>query len=308
MVMEYIPIDSIDEIDPSKVSIRDLNKKYIDRDGNRYAIRFDLTNRRVEIVRLARTIEEARKIQMDIRSGKISARPGKSSLQNEKSMSEDLSSDPQSLSTDEFYSSDSTGFSSATDDFHEPGMVAETEISESELFEEIIYELGKIQESQTAVLNGLKKSRVFESGDDSITEIQRKVDLESTKPIDEALNYYKELTSYPRAVSHYMTKLSRPQKQYLETIKDEDLLLAWVKKFQLEDTFRSALKSVSLIVDYLRSRISAITDSELAALPATQTIPFRDVTPSLDMITQRADSCMHKLKTWKATEFPHEVQ
>lgn len=303
--MEYTPIDSIHDIDPARISIRDLNKKFIDRDGNRFAIRFDLNTRKVEIVRLARTIEEARRIQNDIRSGKTSVIPQKG-YRSASSQTEDLSesaSASDGLSTDEFYSS------------HEPGEEPDRfgagfdnyEVSESELFEELAGEMKRIQESQNAVTNGLKKSRVFDSVNGDMAEIQRKIDLESIKPIDEAVNYYKELTSYPRPVTHYLNKLTPKQKSFVEKISDETNALNMVKKFQIEEKFRSTLKQSGILTDYLRSRVNAITDEELAALPAAQTLPFKDITPSLDMIMQRVDGGLHRLDQWKSKAFPPEV-
>lgn len=62
----YILIDSVDEIDPRRISIRDLNRKYMDREGNRYALRFDLKSRQIQVVRLAGSKDEAVRIRIEI--------------------------------------------------------------------------------------------------------------------------------------------------------------------------------------------------------------------------------------------------
>lgn len=64
--MDYIPINSIDDIDPRKISIRDINKRYVDRNGNRYATRFNLETRRVEVVQLFKNKQEALQVRTRI--------------------------------------------------------------------------------------------------------------------------------------------------------------------------------------------------------------------------------------------------
>lgn len=48
----YIKIDSISEIDPLKLSISQIQQRYIDKDNNRYALRFNKETRRIEILKL----------------------------------------------------------------------------------------------------------------------------------------------------------------------------------------------------------------------------------------------------------------
>lgn len=62
----YILIDTVDDLDPRRISIRDLNKKYMDREGNRYALRFDLNSRQIHVVRLAGSKDEAVRIRAEI--------------------------------------------------------------------------------------------------------------------------------------------------------------------------------------------------------------------------------------------------
>jgi len=63
---KYILIDTAEDLDPRRISIRDLNKKYMDREGNRYALRFDLNSRQIHVVRLAGSRDEAVRIRAEI--------------------------------------------------------------------------------------------------------------------------------------------------------------------------------------------------------------------------------------------------
>ncbi|TGL63468.1 LIC_10450 family protein [Leptospira sarikeiensis] len=54
---DYIIVNSIDEIDPNKLSLTQLGTKYLDRNGNRYAVRFNKESRKAEIIRI--TLQKA---------------------------------------------------------------------------------------------------------------------------------------------------------------------------------------------------------------------------------------------------------
>lgn len=64
--MKYILINTINDIDPNRISIRDVNIRYIDREGNRFATRFNMKSRKIEIVRIASNKEEALRIRNEI--------------------------------------------------------------------------------------------------------------------------------------------------------------------------------------------------------------------------------------------------
>ncbi len=64
--MKYILIRSAEDLDPRKISIKEINRKYVDPMGNRYATRFNMDTRRVEVVRLASSREEAIALRREI--------------------------------------------------------------------------------------------------------------------------------------------------------------------------------------------------------------------------------------------------
>ncbi|TGM09523.1 hypothetical protein EHQ76_01860 [Leptospira barantonii] len=58
---EYIVVDSISSVDPNALSLDQLNQKFIDKQGNRFALRFNRTTRRAELVRI--TLESPNEAQ-----------------------------------------------------------------------------------------------------------------------------------------------------------------------------------------------------------------------------------------------------
>lgn len=67
---EFIFIRSIEDVDPKKLTIRDLNKKFIDENGRKYAIKFDLKTKKVQFVRIASSYVEAQRIKQEILKAK----------------------------------------------------------------------------------------------------------------------------------------------------------------------------------------------------------------------------------------------
>lgn len=60
MARKYIRINSVDDIDVSRITLQTINNRYIDAQGRRYATRFNLRTHKIEIVPIALGLEEAR--------------------------------------------------------------------------------------------------------------------------------------------------------------------------------------------------------------------------------------------------------
>ncbi|WP_061247147.1 LIC_10450 family protein [Leptospira noguchii] len=61
---EYIVVDSISSVDPNSLSLGQLNQKFIDKQGNRFALRFNRDTRRLEFVRI--TLESPNEAQKHV--------------------------------------------------------------------------------------------------------------------------------------------------------------------------------------------------------------------------------------------------
>ncbi|RHX85183.1 LIC_10450 family protein [Leptospira stimsonii] len=70
---EYIVVDSISSVDPNALSVDQLNQKFIDKQGNRFALRFNRNTRRAEFVRI--TLESPAKGATQVHNHKPSSAP-----------------------------------------------------------------------------------------------------------------------------------------------------------------------------------------------------------------------------------------
>ena len=55
MQTQFVYIDDITKIDSSKATVYDLNKRYIDSEGNMYGLKYNRESKKIEVIRLLRT-------------------------------------------------------------------------------------------------------------------------------------------------------------------------------------------------------------------------------------------------------------
>ncbi len=99
---EYIKVDSIADIDPNKLSLSYVGKKFIDKNNNRFSIRFNRETRKMEIVRLATLQEGKSKENSPPPSKERNPKPGSTpALPNSQTPSQKETSEFQTLSQTE---------------------------------------------------------------------------------------------------------------------------------------------------------------------------------------------------------------
>ncbi|MCB1165092.1 MAG: hypothetical protein KDK33_02995 [Leptospiraceae bacterium] len=232
-------------------------------------------------MRLARTIEEARKIQIKIRNEKAGV---------------------------ETVQAPSSAVSSASDNAEEEDYYAQVgshqAILEKDLLDDCVQEITKIRERQQAVLNALRNSRVFEQDNyDGFSEIARKIDSESWQTGEEAINYHKELYSYPRPVTHYLNRLTTEDRRWVESLGDEESRLDLVRKLEMYRVFHSAFQGMYSVTTDLKGILEEIPEESMSRLAANQTMSVRDALPSLEIVQENCLAKMAALDEWK-----HQIQ
>lgn len=309
---QYILIDTVADLDPRKINIRDLNKKYMDRDGNRYALRFDLASRQVQVVRLAGSRDEATRIRQEVlkhRSGQdtpfyvesqiestsddilketplpnspISSAP----IQTQGTIQGTILSEPKV----DFKDATGTGFS---DGFREPG---ERTINAIDLFPELEREITRITDSQKAILKVMNRLSVIpELGDgEAFGALVKKIDDECIQGGLESIRLYQELNSYPKAALHYLANFPEAEKNRIEALSSEALQMKAIKKFELHRSYNKTLKRILELTIELRGWVDRLPDSEKSK-PYVQ-----DLIPSFSEIVSKATSLHHNLNEWYA--------
>jgi hypothetical protein len=278
---EYIFVRSIDEVDPKKLTIRDLNKKFIDQEGRKYAIKFDLETRQIKFVRLAGSYQEALKIKQEIQKEKFIEKKEKLEFQLPEKREE-----PTSTKISNFQENKNMDF-----DFYSPD---ENFIDENEFFKELERDTKKSVESLRAIEKNLNRSQVFEKLSNSLNDffdLQKEIEVKCYHSSEEAFKIFKELVYFPRPVSYYISRLSEPVRKKIEKF-DEQQQFDYIKRFEIYKIFRELIMNVIDLTNQL--------EKFYYKLPAIERErkPLVDLISSFAEIKETTQELIQKLNRW----------
>lgn len=192
---KIIRINDVSQIDTAKVSVYDLNNRYLDPLGNIYGLRYNKDNRKVDIIKLERFHSGENRIYQQIASrhkeGKFTpdsnAVPGK-----QYDDAEDESQNEEHL--------------------FEPEVFVEDVINNAETHKERITGLIKnIYDSDIFPKENKQESTEFD-------DIVRNLEIDGIQQLEKLETYYRELTNYPRSITYYQAKIDNMGKQVFEKL------------------------------------------------------------------------------------------
>lgn len=328
--MEYIHINSIDDIKPEKISIRQLNNKYIDRYGNRYATKFNIKTKKVDIVRLATTKEEALRFRDEIKkTGKqkkeIFEKP---STANSGRIPPDYYESDDSFEDSNFFFKEIKSGSSFTNDSkarpaqdtsdnNPDPYLQDINISNSPEFtrrsmsgiafyekpfiDRCLEEIQKTKERQNAIISHIKKTKIFDQVDkDIFDELEREIDVECWQRGEVAVNHHRELFSYPRPLSYYLTRLNSEKKHTLESRKDEAEKLDLVRRWEIQESFETIFTKFHDVTKKIYKLLQEkIKSDDFKTHTAQFQQLLKDANTSCEIIIQSAADIIQQIHVWK---------
>jgi len=309
---EYLPINTIDEIDVDKITLRDINKRYIDRNGMRYATRFNLETRKIEIVRIVKGMQEAELVRREIQRKKQeqeNAAVREKELHRAKPVAHpefvgepgdlnDGSLDYQGGDVPEYEITTSVASGAPrkeAENFSEGG-----QFYEGRFMEECSQDFDKVKERLTGIKNFIKNSRYFETNRSAqLEEILRDLDIECLQRCDSAVNYYKELISYPRQVSYYMSRMTPEQKKKTDMAANEEEKMTMVRRWEIQSTFSETYQVIIKITNKLNDILQAVGEENLNNLPSLQKQSFKDALAAVAFLIQNCEERLDKIEKWR---------
>lgn len=292
----------------------------MDREGNRYATRFNLQTRQVEVVRVARTKSEALRLRDEIlrdrtespgpRHGAGPARanvglpastPARASV-NDANANDgdfddldglDLGEDPES---DSFEPRPAASVRSSAVDPREGAFIEQTFLEES------VQDLSKHRERLQVVVNNLKNSRHFDANP-AFGDILRKIDAECWQKTETVVSYYKELYNYPRSLSHYTPRLTPEERARLEKADSDERRMDWVRRWEVRRAFEDIFTTLPSVAGELAKLLNDVPDAVKRAMPAAAQQTVSDTLVSLDLLASECAARMSQILVWKR-KFP----
>ncbi|MEQ9365007.1 MAG: hypothetical protein RIF32_12220 [Leptospirales bacterium] len=318
--MDFIPINSIADIDPEKISIRDINKRYIDRDGNKYATRFNLQSRKVEVVRIVKTRAEAQRVSQQIKKERNEDRraqrrqPDSGAGFDASEIADDSAPPPSpdlpepeipdfdDLESDELAPSDLVGSAqgarAGTTAAPGPDMHSGVFI-EQHLIDDIVSHLSRCKEGQQVVINNLKNSRCFEGTANELNDLLREIDVDCWQASESAINYYKELYGYPRSVAQYIIRLTPEERERVEALPDDAERMEVIRRLETRRAFEELYKKIHAMTDRILALIASIPEDTKSQLMAAQRQQLEDAQASTEILLAEINEKLQQIEQWK---------
>ena len=301
--MEYTPINSIADIDLANVTLRDINKRYIDRNGFRYATRFNLQTRKIEVVRVVKGIQEAQTVRQEISRQKQEESINVSQRSAPLRQPKKLHRASQAPNPDELLEFESELGTGKIGEIPSAGMIDDLDTGtffEVQFMQECAQDFDKIRERINGIVNSIKNSGYFESNpNEAYNVILRDLNVECLQRCDNAVNYYRELTSYPRPASYYLTRMSNDQKARVDSLENDVEKMEMIRRLEVQNTFDAAYAHTLTVTRKLMDLVGNVSDDRLKIMSAVQQQAFKDTRVAVDFLVQNCEQKLAKIKKWQ---------
>ncbi len=280
---EYIFIKSIEEIDPKKLTIRDLNKKFIDENGRKYALKFDLKTKKIEFIRIASSYIEAQKIKQEILKAKHQnfyevpnfIHKESSKIINEK---------------DNFEKKES-------EILYDFSRNEQEHIDENRFFQELEKETKKCIDSLKAIEKNLNRSYFSEKASldtNELFDLLKDIENQCYQQHEEAIKFLKEIVYFPRTLNYYLAKIPGSLLKKIQNLDTKDQL-EFIKINEIQRIFQQFLLNLLNYTKKLENYFYKIPPVE------RERKPLVDLIPSFTEIKEICESLLKKLNQWYTT-------
>lgn len=239
MRRNYIRIQSVSDIDTSRITLRTINNRYIDAQGRRYATRFNLRTHRIEIVPIALGLEEAKMAKRMLSSGRGAETASKESA-TEAKVQRHVHPNPIKLPA------------------WLVAMNIEPDMSEADLHNFLVTaerEMQRNGERYRGLLQSLKMSSVLEdvkdgNQHDAILELTNIYERDIQAHASRVQAMVVEFLRFPKPLASYMGQIDRNSKKYVEKLdmeKQKKYCMAYLLANEMFAVFRGCLELIEMI-------------------------------------------------------------
>lgn len=264
MARRYYPIDNVEDIDVSRIGVHNIDNRYIDNEGNRYATRFNLRTHKIEIVRIALGKDEAVAAKSKDKV-EIARQESKELKINSEVAEEARPVLPPWLA--------------------EFDVEPDTSIEPQSFFSSIESETTKFAERFRGIVSNAKNSEAFDkdrdTGQDFILELSSMFDREVQAKLSDVQNQAIEFVRFPKPATHYIANTTRGQKKWVESMS-QDQQMQYIQGLILGNQYLSALGAGLEMIKLIRKELEDINRD---SLQSDRRHYLDDLKASLDFIT-----------------------
>jgi hypothetical protein len=242
MKTQFIQIQDISEIDTTKVNVYDLNKRYIDRAGNMYGLRYNRDQKKIEIIKIMRTTARnqqyfAQKMMINKKDSMGSGSEGAMPGYNEPLMWDTEASNGETIPMD-------------------------TESFRSEMFAALLVYKERITGIVKNISNVPLIPREQRDLNIKLDDLLRNLDIDGVQRLDKVLTTYREMTDYPRSVNYYLAKLDARARSFLSKIPGDEAKLKFIIYHETASNLREIFYFLSKVLSELNQFMAENKDAK----------------------------------------------
>jgi hypothetical protein len=272
MKKTIIKINDISQINTSKVSVYDLNNRYVDPLGNIYGLKYNKNEKKVEIIKL----ERFHSSESHFFQKKITHHRDNKSLLGTDSELEKVNEEPLSEEENEEL-------------FFEP----------QTFIEEVVNNALTHKERINGIIKNIYDSDIFpkEKKQDSTAfdDIVRHLEIDGIQQLEKLEIYNRELISYPRSITYYQAKIDNTGKNLIEKLSgNKQNTMRFIYMYEMATTIKRIYTNLSKHIHHLDEFISDKNIEERQHITKHQKQSFSDAATSIKNTIQDIDNILEK--------------
>ncbi len=334
----YIKIGSISEIDPNRLSISQINQRYIDSENNRYALRFNKEIRRIEIIKITTTqnVEVIKqtsmptqtakpqqvqasipaKVEEPIKKAQPTAEPKfverrrfprrpNEPISEDTLLAGDIDLDIMGAESKSTHNLDEEVEESSSSASHAlPAELVESR-NPGLLVEHFIKVLGVYKERANAIVRNIQSSRIFEvTGDPSenkniVGNLAREFEAQVFEATDKMVDLHKEMTSYPRPITYYISKAPADMREDMKMIDSDREKLEKLHIFEMQKHTTMIVNDMKKLSLQLLNILNLKSDIQVKQLQYANQLMYIDAKNASLYFAQDLDKTILEIENWK---------
>jgi hypothetical protein len=266
-----IRINDISEIDTSKISVYDLNNRYVDAHGTMFGLKYTKTSRKIEVIKIVRTHE------------KNAASFRQKIMQKKRGGNEITHGDDESFPEDGHHDE-------SAETFYNPEAFIEKTMelthTHRERFKGIIM---NIRNSNIVTKDNKTESNQLE-------DIFRNLEIDGMQGVDNLINYQKELINYPRSLTYYQAKMDDRAREIIDTLASSNRkVIRFIYLAEMLDNIRRLYKSIDKMIKKLKAFLDEKNMDEVKWVSPHEKQSFKDGLISINTTIQEIQDLLDDL-------------
>ena len=285
MQTQFVYIDDINKIDSSKATVYDLNKRYIDSEGNMYGLKYNRESKKIEIIRLLRTsMQHAQMVAKRMKEKMKSDLPKLSS--GEVIIPNSVTHDAAEIfdETEEAYSNDTKIV---------PDMFVADRFNDLPIFKE------RLKGLLRNIANSNINSREHREISTPLDEVIRNIEIDGLGKIEKITSSYRELTEYPRSINYYIGRLDNRAREILNNIHADSKKIKFILWMEMLHSLKEFYQSVGKMLISLERNLERTAEERLSKIGALERQSYNDARTTISNTKSDIEEMSRKLNDFE---------